>query len=376
LKRVILLGATGSIGTSACDVVRTHTADLKLVAVAARSSRAAVETLGREFGARVYCGEEAAVRAVEENEADLVLVATVGLSGLAPTLAALAKGCDVALATKEVLVAAGAFVTAQARAAGARLIPVDSEHSAIYQCLPPPPPRGAALESPCGAPNRGIDRLVLTASGGPFLDGPADLASVTPAQALDHPRWKMGPKVTVDSSTMMNKGFEILEARWLFDVPVDRIDVVIHPESIVHSLVTFSDGATLAQLSPPDMRVPIQYALLGPDRVTSSRAALDLPALGRLTFRAPDPVRFPCLALAAEACRLGGTKTAVLSAADEVAVARFLAGEIRYTDIPRLLAAALAEVRDIPCDSLAHVYEADRLARSFAQSFTRFSHEV
>ena len=322
--------------------------------MAARSNRVAAGALAREFGAHAYVGEDAALRAVEENDADIVLVATVGLSGLAPTLAAIAKGETVALATKEVMVAAGALVSSRARAAGVRVLPVDSEHSAIFQCLQ----------------GRGdVARLVLTASGGPFLEGPADLSAVTPAMALNHPRWKMGPKVTVDSSTMMNKGFEILEARWLFDVPVERIDVVVHPESIVHSLVTFTDGATLAQLSPPDMRVPVQYALSWPERLPAVREELDLVKLGALTFRAPDEGRFPCLRLVKEAASAGGTKTAVLSAADEVAVSRFLAGGIGYADIPRLVESVVSAAPDIPCDSIDNVFAADAVARRMAEEW-------
>ena len=288
MKRIILLGATGSIGRSACDVVRAHPERFKVVALAVRENLAAAALLGREFGAKVYSGETGAVRAVEENDADLVLVATVGLSGLSPTLTALGKGMTVALATKEVLVAAGELVTAAAAAAGRPIIPVDSEHSAIFQCL----------QGPDAA--RSVSRLILTASGGPFLDEPRDLGGVTPEQALNHPRWDMGPKVTIDSATMMNKGFEIIEAFWLFGLPVERIDVVVHPESIVHSLVEFSDGATLAQLAPPDMRVPIQYAFTWPERLPAARAPLDLVALGALTFRAPDETRFPALRLAKE----------------------------------------------------------------------------
>jgi len=327
-KKIILLGATGSIGASTVDVVRTHPDDFRLVAVAAHRSKDACEALAREFGAKAYVGKDAALRAVEENEADVCLVATVGLSGLKPTLAAIDKGMDVALATKEVMVMAGEAVTRRAKARGVRFLPVDSEHSAIFQCL-----QGGGT----------VDRLILTASGGPFLDGPADLSGVTVEQALNHPRWKMGPKVTIDSATMMNKGFEIIEARWLFDVPYDRIDVVVHPESIVHSLVTFEDGSTLAQLCPPDMRVPIQYALSWPNRLPAQRAKLDLAALSKLTFRAPDPTRFPCLAIAKEALRLGGLAPAALSVADEWAVAAFLAGKIRFTDIPKTLEKAITE---------------------------------
>ena len=343
-RKVIILGATGSIGGNAIDVVRSHPDEFRVVALAALRSREACEALARELGAKAYAGEDAAVRAVEENDADVCLVATVGMSGLRPTLAAIEKGMDIALATKEVMVMAGELVTAAARRKGVRFLPVDSEHSAIFQCL-----QGQ------GEP----ERLILTASGGPFLDGPADLSAVTVAQALDHPRWKMGPKVTVDSSTMMNKGFEILEARWLFGVPVGRIEVVVHPESVVHSLVTFADGATLAQLSPPDMRVAIQYALSWPRRLPAERARLDLAALGRLTFRAPDPVRFPCLRLVKEACAAGGCATAVLAAADEWAVGAFIRGEIKYTDIARTVEECLERAPRIDCTSLDAVWEAN-----------------
>ena len=344
-KRLIILGATGSIGTSAADVVRTHPGEFSVVALSALSSRDKAEALAAEFGARAYVGEDAALRAVDENDADVCLVSTVGLSGLRPTVAAIEKGMDIALATKEVMVMAGELVTRLAREKGVRILPVDSEHSAIFQCMQ-------------GSPRESVESITLTASGGPFLDGPGDLSSVTPAQALNHPRWKMGPKVTVDSATMMNKGFEVIEARWLFDMPYDRIDVVVHPESIVHSLVTFSDGATLAQLSPPDMRVAIQYALTWPGRLPSKRAALDLAALGSLTFRRPDPARFPCIGLVKEALRMGGCATAVLAAADELAVARFLRGEIRFTDIAKTVELALSRMPKSTCDSLDAVFAA------------------
>lgn len=340
MKRLIILGATGSIGSSAIDVVLTHPNDFKVVAVSALRSKDKCEAFAKALGARAYVGEDAAVKAVEENEADICLVATVGMSGIAPTIAAIEKGMDIALATKEVMVMAGEKVTALAKAKGVRFLPVDSEHSAIFQCLGKVKSKGEEGKSADGDVSD-VDRLILTASGGPFLDGPEDLSKVTVEQALNHPRWKMGPKVTIDSATMMNKGFEIIEARWLFDVPVDRIDVVVHPESIVHSLVTFTDGATLAQLSPPDMRVAIQYALTWPDRLPSKRETLDLPALGKLTFRTPDPERFPCLRLVKEAVKKGGDACARLAAADEVAVARFLKGEIRFTDIPKILEEAI-----------------------------------
>ena len=318
-------------------MVLTHPDDFKVVAVSALRSKDKCEAFAKALGAKAYVGEDAAVKAVEENEADICLVATVGMSGIAPTIAAIEKGMDIALATKEVMVMAGEKVTALAKAKGVRFLPVDSEHSAIFQCLSTRELRVKNEELRVAD----VDRLILTASGGPFLDGPEDLSKVTVEQALNHPRWKMGPKVTIDSATMMNKGFEIIEARWLFDIPVDRIDVVVHPESIVHSLVTFTDGATLAQLSPPDMRVAIQYALTWPDRLPSKRETLDLPALGKLTFRAPDPERFPCLRLVKEAVKMGGDACARLAAADEVAVARFLKGEIKFTDIPKILEEAI-----------------------------------
>ena len=345
MKKLIILGATGSIGLNAIDVVRTHPEAFKVTALAALKSKERVEALAESLGAKAYCGEDAALRAVEENEADICLVATVGLSGLKPTLAAIEKGMDIALATKEVMVMAGEFVTAAAAKRGVRFLPVDSEHSAIFQCL-------------AGAKPETIERLILTASGGPFLDKPADLSRVTVAEALNHPRWKMGPKVTIDSSTMMNKGFEVIEARWLFDVPVGRIDVVVHPESIVHSLVTFTDGATLAQLSPPDMRVAIQYALTWPERLASPRAKLDLAQLSSLTFRAPDPRRFPCLELVKRALELGGIAPAVLAAADEWAVARFLEGRLGYTAIAEKVEWALEHIPAAACDSVEAVLAA------------------
>lgn len=345
-KRLVILGATGSIGRNAVDVVLSHPDDFKVVAVSALRSRDLCEATAKRLGAKAYVGEDAATRAVAENDADICLVSTVGVSGIAPTMAAIEKGMDVALATKEVMVMAGELVTDAARAKGVRFLPVDSEHSAIFQCLQ-------------GSRRSEVEKLILTASGGPFLDGPEDLSKVTPAQALAHPRWKMGEKVTIDSATMMNKGFEILEARWLFDVPVDDIDIVVHPESIVHSLVTFKDGATLAQLSPPDMRVAIQYALSWPERLASEREALDLAKLGSLTFRKPDFARFPCLSLAAEACRQGGCQTAVLAAADEWAVAAFLKGRIGYTDIAAKIADALENAPGMKCDSIEAVMEAN-----------------
>lgn len=354
MKRILVLGATGSIGAAALDVIRSHPDDFRVAGLAVRSRSDEAERLGREFSAPWFAGEDAAARAVRETGADLVLVATVGLSGLAPTMEAIGRGIPVALATKEVLVAAGGLVTARAREKGVPLIPVDSEHSAIFQCL-----QGERASS--------LSRITLTASGGPFLDGPADLSAVTPEMALRHPTWRMGPKVSIDSATMMNKGFEIVEAHWLFGVSLDAIDVAIHPESVVHSLATFADGSTLAQLAPPDMRVPIQYAFSWPDRLPAARAALDLPTLGSLTFRAPDESRFPAIRLVREAAAAGGTRLVALGAADEVAVASFLAGKIAFPDIVRVVADVVERTPVAECDSVDAVLAADASARDAAQ---------
>lgn len=360
-KKLIILGVTGSIGMNAVDVVTSNPELFEIVAVAALRSKSQCEAIANVLGARAYVGEDAALRAVEENEADLCLVSTVGLSGLRPTLAAIEKGMDIALATKEVMVMAGELVVASARAKGVKIIPVDSEHSAIFQCMKP-------SRDEIGVAPRDVERLILTASGGPFLTSPADLSSVTVEEALNHPRWKMGSKVTVDSATMMNKGFEMIEARWLFDVPMEKIDVVVHPESIVHSLVTYVDGATLAQLSPPDMRVAIQYALTYPARVKADREKLDLAALSRLTFAEPDPRRFPALSLVRRACATGGLAPAVLAAADEWAVERFLKRRIGYLDIAKAVEYALDSLPEGRCDSVESVIEADDRVRGLLSS--------
>ncbi len=385
MKKIIVLGSTGSIGRNALDVIRTHPDEFSLTGVAVRSQAAAALRDAVELGAKyiavedeaaaetiaagaqsagvtLFAGKDAAAKVAAAGEADVVVVSLVGLSGLAPTLAAIDAGRTVALATKEVMVAAGELVTNCAAEKGVKILPIDSEHSAIFQCLNTA--NGLGWQA-----RKDVEKLILTASGGPFLNPSIDLAAVTPEMALNHPRWKMGPKVTVDSSTMMNKGFEILEARWLFDCPVEDIDVVIHPESIVHSLVTFTDGATLAQLSPPDMRVAIQYALTFPMRLPSKREKLDLPALKALTFFEPDSVRFPCLRLVKEAAEAGGTRTAVLSAADEIAVGRFLKGEIRYIDIPRLVENVVASAPEISCDSIENIFAADAVARKLAEEW-------
>lgn len=375
MKTITILGATGSIGTSAIDVVRTHPEEFRLAAIGVKDAAAKALDIAKEFGLqaiaveneaagreiaekarfegiRVYVGPDAAAEVAYTVESDIVLVSTVGLSGLKPVLAAIDAGRTVALSTKEVLVAAGSLVMARAAAKGVRILPVDSEHSAIFQCL---------------GDGRNVESLTLTASGGPFLDAPENLDHVTVDMALNHPRWKMGPKVTIDSATMMNKGFEIIEARWLFDCPVERIKTIVHPESIVHSMVTFADGATLAQLSEPDMRIPIQYAFTWPGRIPSVRKELALAALGRLTFRETDESRFPCLRLAREAIAAGGAIPAALSAADEVAVQRFLDGEIPFTGIARLLENVLSKIDRAPADSIETILSIDAQARRLAK---------
>jgi 1-deoxy-D-xylulose-5-phosphate reductoisomerase len=294
------------------------------------------------------------------RDVDIVVVATGGAAGLAPSLAAARAGKAIAIANKEVLVMAGHIVTAEARRHGAELRPVDSEHSAIWQCL-------------WGEDKAAIDRLVITASGGALRDlSDEELERVTAEQALRHPNWQMGQKITVDSATLINKGLECIEAHWLFGVPYERIDVVLHRESIVHSLVEFVDGSVKAQLGIPDMRLPIQCALTYPERLPGATVPrLDLKMIGELTFGIPTRTRFPCLALALEAGQRGGTATAVLAAADEVAVGHFLTGHIRYADIARVIEDALEAEENIANPSLEEVLAADREARAFAEDWVK-----
>ena len=347
-------------------MIATHPGELSCAAVAALRSRVKCEAAAARLGAKAYTGPDAAMRAVEENDADICLVAMTGFEAIAPTLAAIRKGMAVALATKEVLVIAGALVMEAAKRAGVDILPVDSEHSAIFQCLGD---SFRPLQRGCATAAR-PSRLILTASGGPFLDGPEDLSSVTPEQALAHPRWKMGPKVTIDSATMMNKGFEIVEASWLFGMPARQIDVVVHPESIVHSLVEFEDGATLAQLSPPDMRVAIQYALTWPGRLKAERARLDLAAAGSLTFRELDEKRFPGPGIMRAACEAGGCAAAVAAAADEWAVEAFLAGRIPFRAIVPLVRECLDRFSAAPCGSLEELAAVYSAVRAHCQSIS------
>jgi 1-deoxy-D-xylulose-5-phosphate reductoisomerase len=345
--RVAVLGSTGSIGTQTLDVLGAHPDAFAVVALAAGTNRAMLAEQVERFHAGVGiagAGGEALADIATRPDVDLVVVATGGVVGLRPILAALAAGKVVATANKETLVAGGHLVMPLARARAADraaagpadpyssplawLRPIDSEHSAIWQCL-------------VGESTDRIASLVLTASGGPFLDGPADLSAVTPQQALRHPTWSMGAKITIDSATLANKGLEVVEARWLYDVADDAIEVVIHPQSVVHSAVRFVDGSLKAQLGTPDMRTPIQYALTYPDRRPSPSAAVDLVAAGRLDFRAPDTGRFPALGIARDAGRIGQRATTALIAADDIAVGRFLDGGLAFTGIPALLAAAV-----------------------------------
>ena len=293
-------------------------------------------------------------------DVDLVVVATVGSAGLGPTLAAIRAGKAVALANKEVLVMAGHIITAEARRSGAELRPIDSEHSAIWQCL-------------WGEDRESVERIVITASGGPFRDTPREeLAKVTAQEALRHPNWQMGQKITVDSATLLNKGLECIEARWLFDVPLERVDVILHRESIVHSLVEFRDGSLKAQLGVPDMRLPIQCALTYPERLPGTQIPrLDLKLVGTLTFTKADTKQYPCLGLALEAGRQGGTHPAVLAAADEIAVQHFLAGHIRFTDIAHSIQDALSAHNPLANPSLDDVLHADAWARTYTEDWVK-----
>ncbi|HVR88603.1 MAG TPA: 1-deoxy-D-xylulose-5-phosphate reductoisomerase [Candidatus Limnocylindria bacterium] len=320
--RVAILGATGSIGRQALEVVAAHPDRLRVTALSANTRVDKVRALALSLGVRhVATGAEDLGALVERDDVDLVLVATPGIAGLVPTLAALRAGKDVALANKEVLVVAGHLVRALAGGAGKHLRPVDSEHCALWQCL-------------AGADPSSVRRVALTASGGPFRErAPATFGSITAEEALRHPTWRMGPKVTIDSATLANKGYEVVEAHWLYGIAYDRIDVVLHPESVVHAMVEFADGSVKAQLAEPDMRLPIQHALLW-EHVPSPAPRLDWTRARALHFGPIDTARYPCLDIVLETARAGDQGAmAGLSAADEIAVARFLAGEIAFTDI-------------------------------------------
>ena len=376
MKRLTILGSTGSIGTQTIDVIASRPGEFRVVALAAGRNVTRLAEQARALrpelvvlsdgdaaraltpdlpaGTRVAFGRDGLVEAARHPEAELVVCGLVGALGIEATYAAVDAGKNIALANKEALVAAGEFVIARALATGALILPVDSEHNALHQCL-----RG---ENPAE-----IKALWLTASGGPFRGfGREALALVTPEQALKHPTWVMGSKITIDSATLMNKGLEVIEARWLFDVPGDRIEVLVHPQSTVHSLVEFVDGSMLAQLGVTDMRHPIQYALTWPERWESVLAPLDLAAVGRLDFERPDRQTFPCLDLGYRALAAGGLAPAVLNAANEVAVQSFLEGRLNFTDIPAVIEETLSRHRGGIAQSIEDVLEADRDARLIA----------
>ncbi len=381
--RVTVLGATGSIGLSTLDVLARHAeryevfaltafsrvdelADLcrrhrpRLAVVADVRAAASLQQRLRDAGlnTEVLYGEQALCEVASAAEVDVVMAAIVGAAGLRPTLAAVQAGKRVLLANKEALVMSGALFMQAVRRHAATLLPIDSEHNAIFQCLPE---RTGSLEQ------LGVRRILLTASGGPFREFTLEqMASVTPAQACAHPNWSMGQKISVDSASMMNKGLELIEACWLFDVPPARVEVVVHPQSVIHSMVDYLDGSVLAQLGNPDMRTPIAHALAWPERIDAGVSALDLFRIARLDFQAPDEQRFPCLRLARQAAEQGGTAPALLNAANEVAVAAFLAGRIGFTAIAALIEEVLQREPVAAADDLQQVFAADARARELA----------
>jgi 1-deoxy-D-xylulose-5-phosphate reductoisomerase len=380
-KRVVLLGATGSIGENTLRVLAAHRDKLELVAIAARTSWEKLAVIARQFdvrhvgvfdergfaaaranaaafpaGTRLVGGIEGLNELARLPSADIVLVAVVGTTGLEPALAALAAGKDLALASKEILVLAGKFIMAEARKNRVKLLPVDSEHNAVFQCLE-------------GHPQAGVRRIVLTASGGAFRDWPIErLAAVTPADALKHPNWAMGPKITVDSATLANKGLELIEAQWLFGLKPEQCTAVLHPQSIVHCLVEFNDGAMLAQLCPPSMTFPIQHALLHPERAAGVESALDFTRLLGLDFRPVDEARFPMLRIARETMSAGGVAPAIYNAANEVAVAAFLGGRIPFLAIPRVVEHTLSTIRNFEPGDLPAVVAIDAESRRVASA--------
>ncbi len=379
MTSLAILGSTGSIGTQTLDVVRTNPDRYRATGLTTNGN---IELLGRQieefapdfvvvaeecsasvaqklYGnlTEVLAGEEGLIEAATRTGIDTVVSGLVGFAGLAPTIAAVRAGKRVALANKETLVVAGELITHLVREHGGILIPIDSEHSALFQCL-------------AGEPVGSVEELILTASGGPFRTTPIEeFGSITLERALKHPNWDMGPKITVDSATMMNKGLEVIEARWLFDIPASRIRIVVHPQSIVHSMVGFIDGSVKAQLGLPDMRLPIQYALAWPERIANDYERLSLSSIGTLTFEEADRERFPALRLAYEALDCGGTAPAILNAANEVAVAAFLEGTTGFTDIPRLVERALDDLPVVDQPSLEDILAADKRTREQVRSY-------
>lgn len=378
MKKVVLLGCTGSIGTSSVKVVNDLSDRLQVVGLGAGNnvkllleqtrslhpkavsiqSEEHAELLRKELGSstEVYCGEEGLIKLATLPEADIVLISIIGTTGLKPALAAIRAGKDIALASKEVLVVAGEIVMSEAKKYGVNVLTVDSEHSAIFQCL-----EGRKPES--------VRRLILTASGGPFRKTPkSEFANITLEKALKHPSWSMGRKITLDSATLFNKGLEMIEARWLFNMGIEKVSVLVHPQSIVHSMVEFVDGSILAQLSTPDMCLPIQYALTWPERVQSTRVQTDFAAIGTLTFENPDEERFPALRLAREAGLKGGTLPCVLNAANEIAVESFINNKMRFDQISTLVEEVMSAHQRIDHPSLDQLLEADHWARDNARS--------
>ncbi|HEX6073201.1 MAG TPA: 1-deoxy-D-xylulose-5-phosphate reductoisomerase [Sphingomicrobium sp.] len=377
-RKIALLGATGSVGKSTLDLIGRSPERFEVVAVTAATNVEALADIARGTGARLAAiadegrlpdlqarlagtdcqaaaGEDGLIEAATA-EAELVIAAIVGCAGLNPVMAAVQAGRTVGLANKEALVTAGELMTGAAARHGATLLPVDSEHNAIFQCL-------------AGSRNEDVSRIILTASGGPFRTASAEeIGAATPAKAVAHPNWSMGAKISVDSATLMNKGLELIEAHYLFGLPSERIDIVVHPQSVIHSMVEFVDGSVLAQLGTPDMRIPIAYALAWPGRIETPAQRLDLKAVGRLEFEAPDIERFPALRIAREALEAGGAAPIVLNAANEVAVASFLSGAIRFTEITRVVEQALQDADYSPPGSIGEVLEIDRSTRRRIQA--------
>ncbi len=378
MKNVVLLGCTGSIGTNSVKVIQDLSDRLKVIGLAAGANVNLLEQQARSLHpaavsinspehaeqlrknlpseTEVFCGEEGLIRLATLPQADIVLISIVGTAGLKPALAAIRAGKDIALASKEVLVVAGSIVMSEARKYGVNVLTVDSEHSAIFQCLE-------------GRPPESIRRLILTASGGPFRKTPkSEFPSITLEKALKHPSWVMGRKITIDSATLFNKGLEMIEARWLFNVGMEKVSVLVHPQSIVHSMVEFVDGSILAQMSTPDMCLPIQYALTWPERVASQRVKTNFASIGTLTFEEPDEDRFPALKLAREAGLRGGTLPAVLNAANEIAVESFVQGKIRFDQISILVEKVMSAHARVEQPTLEELLEADRWAREESRS--------
>lgn len=352
MKKIVVLGSTGSIGTQTLDVIRQFPGEFQVVGLSTLKNRELLKKQAAEFGVKnLLVGQNDLEKLATLPEAETVVVAVVGAAGLKPTMAAIGAGKDIALATKEVMVLAGDLVMRAVKKYGVSLVPIDSEHSAIFQAL-----RAGKKEE--------LEKIILTCSGGPFKGKKKkDLEKVTPEEALGHPTWKMGPKITIDSATLMNKGFEVIEARWLFGVPPEKIEVVVHPQSILHSGVVFQDGSMIGQMGLPDMRLPIQYALFYPRRLPNKLPRLSLAKIGQLTFFLPDLGTFPCLAYTYKALEVGGAMPAVLNAADEVAVNLFLNRKIKFLDIPRIIKKTIDKHHLVKKPNLEQILAADAWAR-------------